>query len=831
MNERRSRNRLICLLSMCMFAGAAFAQKPAANLVTTIGYGNSTTATIPAGTPVVKAEAWGAGGGGGYVSGSALNYKASGGGGGGAYSANLIPIGSNKELTLTIGAGGSNSSGTAVHGQNSIVSYNGTTYVEAGGGKTVTGTNNTSGANGGQAITGKAGWGYSGGKGGNGRNGACAGGGGAAADACGNGGNGTSAVFGNTHVSGGTPPSCSNPIAGAGGTGYTGASSPSSGAQYGGGGSGVVSATLGFRKRAGGNGAKGYVRLTYMTFVIKDTILAQGICSGNSFTLIPVGDYPEGATFTWTTTSSSVTVSGNGSTPSSNVSATLVNNTNTSQNVTFNCTATYTDNTYGLGEMTETFTATVTVFAPMHGGAIADDQMVCAGKTINQLVNVTSGTGGSNPEYQWQASANNSTWTNVDCNTEYYTPTQSGVYYFRRQIVDATCGSAYSNTLTVTNLNPYQIGTLSGNVRICPETNHTTTLNATASCAITDAPYTIYWQSRRNSGEWNNLATRVIPSGNSDSYEINVTPGQSENGDTLEYRYAVKFFTCDSVLCNGSYKVIVKKIVDYTPMFSDATVILWNGTCDTNLTNMPAPVLTPAAYSVEGPTMAGDLTELTPGDYVFGWTVTDSCGYVSSYQQNVKVQFYDCTGHTSINGVAYSQVRIGCECWLAENLRIDANEAVYYQDNTDFEKFGKLYNWNDAVGANNTVKTSMSGDSYIQGVCPDGWAIPTPLQFNTMRALAGSDEAIKSDDVNAWLPDYAGNNLSGFGAMGAGYYAANQFQRMFGYTCFWTSETSATNTYEAKVMELRCGCGEFTCLEKSKSNKYSVRCVRVQPIE
>ena len=142
---------IVCLLcSMNIFA-----QKPVRNLVKTNGYTSNGTATIPAdAAPVVKAEAWGAGGAGGHAQLSSGIWVAVAGGGGGAYAGDLVPLTNERVFTLTVGKGGTNSNGTAVHGGNSLVEYNGTTVVEAGGGKSVTGTNNKTGAEGGKAIKG-----------------------------------------------------------------------------------------------------------------------------------------------------------------------------------------------------------------------------------------------------------------------------------------------------------------------------------------------------------------------------------------------------------------------------------------------------------------------------------------------------------------------------------------------------------------------------------------------------------------------------------------------------------------------------------------------------
>lgn len=821
---------IVCLLCSVNI----FAQKPVRNLVKTNGYTSNGTATIPAdAAPVVKAEAWGAGGAGGHAQLSSGIWVAVAGGGGGAYAGDLVPLTNERVFTLTVGKGGTNSNGSAVHGGNSLVEYNGTTVVEAGGGKSVTGTNNKTGAEGGKAIKGGNNRKWNGGNGGSrGNNDATGGGGGAAASPTAKGANANGGIGGRS----------TDQIAGSGADGQLGTSSASAGDQYGGGGAGAVASMLS-RTRGGGAGADGYVRLTYMIFNIKDTTLKTGICSGDNLSFVPAGDYPRGATFTWTATNDNVTITGDGTTQASRITATLVNNTQTTQNVVFNCTATYTDNTYGLGVLTETFTLTVPVYAQMTPGAIMAEQFVCAGQTVNQLQTVEGQVayGGKESHYQWQIFSNNH-WSNITngndlITTEYYTPFQSGVNYFRRQYVDETCGTVNSNELKVTNVNPMNLSDMTGFEILCAGSGIPYEKQFTASVSSgmgSGTEYTIYWQKRVNNGEWSNV--RVANTQEEDSYTVSFTPALEQNGDTLEYRYAVKFSTCDSVFCNGTYKIVVRKIEDYTSQFKDVTITIWYGLIDTNLTHMKAPVLDPPAFSVTGPTVVGttpeDLEHVTSGDYVFSWKVVDSCGFENDYTQNVKVEISPC--EEQIDG--YKVVRIGRDCWMAENLREEVEGASYYQDDNNNRAFGLLYDWNTAMTTNTSnnnrnliraAATPQNGE-YVRGVCPEGWALPTLAQFNTMVAAAGGVDAVKSTE--GWAAGYEGNNNSGFNAMAPGYYnsTAAQYQRQLAYAGFWVVDD---NQYSAQgqVPSVRIDyfCDDANCVGQFKTDKLSVRCVKI----
>ena len=216
--------------------------------------------------------------------------------------------------------------------------------------------------------------------------------------------------------------------------------------------------------------------------------------------------------------------------------------------------------------------------------------------------------------------------------------------------------------------------------------------------------------------------------------------------------------------------------------------------------------------------------------------IADDCNIPVEYTQNVTVEYPVCGTLaepyviTDRYGYEYNTIRIGCDCWLAENLRTIADNATYYDDDEANEAFGKLYDWNDAVGSFNYELETKLGTTYIQGICPMGWAMPTVAQYNKMMEVAGTAEDVKSDDENAWLPDLVGTNTVGFAAMGAGYFSGMQYQRLLGYTDFWTADDNESNSTVAKAMELRPGCDELLNVDKNKADKLSVRCVRVEPL-
>lgn len=130
----------------------------------------------------------------------------------------------------------------------------------------------------------------------------------------------------------------------------------------------------------------------------------------------------------------------------------------------------------------------------------------------------------------------------------------------------------------------------------------------------------------------------------------------------------------------------------------------------------------------------------------------------------------------------YATVKIGDQCWMAENLRYDGyipSKFGVKQDDPSGEKFGYLYTWDDK-GKDN--------------LCPRGWRLPTKADFEKLIKEVGMTQiGLKLKAGNYWL--YSKNssmmpqNTVGFGAIGV-HYGINS-QNNGGYAYYVTSD----NTY------------------------------------
>lgn len=256
------------------------------------------------------------------------------------------------------------------------------------------------------------------------------------------------------------------------------------------------------------------------------------------------------------------------------------------------------------------------------------------------------------------------------------------------------------------------------------------------------------------------------------------------------------------------------------------------------------------------------------------WTVTDMCGTPFTLTQNVNVMFPPCgtdnydpaesaydrvnNNHGSLDGEYlasidgkddYRTVRIGCNCWLKENLQNEnyadgssiAIAKAYLNDETKVPEFGRLYTWYSAVNvpegddntqpatANETITFSQTSNTYsrdyVQGVCPDGWHIPALAEYQNLKDLVGTANAIKAVGGNYWLGYQDATDAAEFTGVPGGYYdnTTDRYFNILGKAYFWSTENYGV---KALPCSLLYGCPEILFNEQNKYYGVSVRCVR-----
>ncbi len=159
---------------------------------------------------------------------------------------------------------------------------------------------------------------------------------------------------------------------------------------------------------------------------------------------------------------------------------------------------------------------------------------------------------------------------------------------------------------------------------------------------------------------------------------------------------------------------------------------------------------------------------------------------------------------TDADGNVYNTVQIAEQCWMKENLRVgirvDASQEqtdnniiekfCMYDDPAYCETYGGLYLWNEMM-----QYTTTQG---VQGICPDGWHLPTDDEWKTMEMALGmsqsqadlttwrgTDEGAKMKSNSGWNGGN-GTNSSGLTALPAGSYD-NTYDGPDYDTYFWSS--------------------------------------------
>ena len=216
---------------------------------------------------------------------------------------------------------------------------------------------------------------------------------------------------------------------------------------------------------------------------------------------------------------------------------------------------------------------------------------------------------------------------------------------------------------------------------------------------------------------------------------------------------------------------------------------------------------------------------------------------------------------TDLDDNIYNTVQIGQQCWMKENIRTtkyadntpiaqgsetSTTTAYWYFPNDDASNkdiYGLLYNWKAVMGSSSSSSANPSG---VQGICPTGWHVPSDAEWKQMEMAVGMSQSDADDtgwrgDIAARLcgntgwtsssnanaagnTSAAGRNSSGFSALPAGYYHGSYIG--FGLNAFFWSATeySSTSAYYRSLNYNFAGVYRYN--HNSKSNGYSVRCVK-----
>jgi uncharacterized protein (TIGR02145 family) len=116
------------------------------------------------------------------------------------------------------------------------------------------------------------------------------------------------------------------------------------------------------------------------------------------------------------------------------------------------------------------------------------------------------------------------------------------------------------------------------------------------------------------------------------------------------------------------------------------------------------------------------------------------------------------------DGQPYRTIKIGGQTWMAENLNYrggDGGLGICFDSvSWNCTQYGRLYDWPAVMDCN------AEGCAEHQGICPEGWHVPSDDEWRALVDYAGGREqaggALKT-------PNWGGSNALGFSALPGGY--------------------------------------------------------------
>ena len=193
---------------------------------------------------------------------------------------------------------------------------------------------------------------------------------------------------------------------------------------------------------------------------------------------------------------------------------------------------------------------------------------------------------------------------------------------------------------------------------------------------------------------------------------------------------------------------------------------------------------------------------------IYEWRVNASNSYGTSGWSEIRrfttgsstILDEPCPGMSTVtdsrDGHIYNTVQIGDQCWLKENMNIgtringgynaQSNNGIiekfcYDDDPNNCSTYGGLYEWNEAM--------QYATNSGAQGICPNGWHIPTESEVQILESTTVYGNSLKA--VGQGTGDGAGTNTTGFSGLLSGFFNGLYYQYNR-FTYFWNSTASYT---------------------------------------
>ena len=220
---------------------------------------------------------------------------------------------------------------------------------------------------------------------------------------------------------------------------------------------------------------------------------------------------------------------------------------------------------------------------------------------------------------------------------------------------------------------------------------------------------------------------------------------------------------------------------------------------------------------------------------------------------------------TDYDGNSYSAIQLGDQWWIVTNLKTthyaDGTEIPLVENTSDWENlgyddkaycfynnstnneariYGALYTW---AAAMNGATNNYSNPIEVQGVCPDGWHLPSDEEWKELEMFLGMSQdtvdiiGLRGTDIGSklasspggWEDGYLDSNpvfgTSGFNAKPGG---GRRYDGTFGHkgdnANFWTAtEYSDIRAWGRHIYSSYSSVHRY---RNAKSDGFSVRCVK-----
>jgi len=190
-------------------------------------------------------------------------------------------------------------------------------------------------------------------------------------------------------------------------------------------------------------------------------------------------------------------------------------------------------------------------------------------------------------------------------------------------------------------------------------------------------------------------------------------------------------------------------------------------------------------------------------------------------------------------------VVIGTQTWMAENLNYKSPSGSWcYDDNESYcNIYGRLYDWSTAMGIIGLYNDTIWGKSDVQhqGICPEGWHLPSVAEWDTLVTYAGGSDKSKAGkrlkSTYGWSGNGDGTDEYGFSALPGGFGGGAGGFEYAGYYGFWWTATEGGGSYayiramgdfydNVNKHNNTGGCFHVANAGDDKKCRYAVRCVK-----